>query len=420
MFDLNTMDHDVMIYRRKLTSTSTQENCAIHTDNFYDKYCESCELPICSYCSEHTEHKKIDIQTIYDLHYQRLRKNIHVVRGKIHLYERVLLAGIKADVKTCQKEICKLDASLILNATRLKDIVDKVLCDVELIHKCFVQNQKRSRHISSLVRSEHSFEQSANIPVNFLLSKSAFGTFKERYECTKHAKLCTAERLNAKGLTMLLSAIKVTEGRTRPIENEVKLMTFPVLQKFFMATDVDFCFHMACVTSERIWIGCDNIFYLKDINGDTLFQQEGPHNEFSFYYPAAYFTVTNQTDLIFINRYHNIVKLSHDMEKTTTLIKTPYNNKGPCCVYFAPFAGDLLVGFLEYCDGSNEKAWINRYDELGQKTKTIQYNESGYPLFSHPSHIAENNNGDVAVSDNSTVVVTDREGRHRFSYYGGP
>lgn len=319
VIELNTMDHDVMIFRREMTSSPIQENCAIHTDNVYDKHCETCELPMCSSCFEHTGHKKLDIKSLHDSHHQRLRKAIHVVRGKIHLYESVLMTGIKADVKTCQKGICKGNASLILNATRLKYIVDKVVCDVELIHKCFVHNLKRHRHISSLVCSEHLFEQSAKDPVKFLLSKSAFGTLKERYGCAKHAKLSVTERLNAKGVTMLLTDINVTEGRKRPTEIELKLMPAPVFQKSFMATDADSCSHMAFVTSDRIWIGCENNFYLKDTNGDTLFHQEGPLNEFSFYNPAAYFTVTNEKDLVFINNDHNIVKLSHDMEKNNDI-----------------------------------------------------------------------------------------------------
>lgn len=420
VIDINTIDHDVMIFRRKMTSSPIQENCAIHSDNVYDKYCETCELPMCSSCSEHTEHKNLDIKSLYDSHHQRLRKTFNVVRGKIHLYESVFMTGIKADVKTCQKEMCKGNASLILNATRLKDIVDKALCDVELIHKCFVQNLKRHRHISSLVCSEHSFEQSAKDPVKFLLSKSAFRTLKERYGCAKHAKLSVTKRLNAKGVTMLLSDIKVTEGRKRPMKIEPKLMPAPVLQKFVLAKDVDFCSHMAFVTSDKIWIGCKNNFYLTDTNGNTLFHQEGPKNEFSFYNPTAYFTITHEKNLIFIDKEYNIVKLSQDMEKITTLIETPYNHKGPCCVYFAPFAGDLLVGILGSGGDFNQKVWINRYNELGQVTKTIQCNESGYPLFSHPSHIAENNNGDIAVSDRSRVVVTDCGGKHRFSYHGGP
>lgn len=253
MIDLNTMDHDVMIFRRKITPQPIEENCAAHTDNVYDKYCETCKLPMCSVCSEHTEHKKIDLQTVYDSQDQRLRKAIHVVRGKIHLYESVLLTGIKADVKTCQKEVCKVDASLILNATRLKDIVDKVVCDVELKHKCFVQNLKRHKHIFSLVCSEHLFEQSAKNPVKFLLSKSAFGIFKERYGCAKHANPSVTERLKAKGVTMLLSDIKVTEGQKRPIEIEPKLMPAPLLQKFF--------FWQKMLTFVPTWLLCRQIGY---------------------------------------------------------------------------------------------------------------------------------------------------------------
>lgn len=139
-----------------MTPTPTQETCVRHTDNVYDNYCETCEFPICSYCSEHTEHKKIDIQTLYDSHHQRLRKKNTSSVARF-TYTNVLLTDINTDVKTCRKKICKLDANLNLNATRLKDIIDKVLCDVELIHKCFVQNLRRNRHISSLLRSEHSF-----------------------------------------------------------------------------------------------------------------------------------------------------------------------------------------------------------------------------------------------------------------------
>lgn len=96
-------------------------------------------------------------------------------------------------------------------------------------------------------------------------------------------------------------------------------MPAPVMQKSFMATDVDFCSHMAFVTSDRIWIGCKNNIYLKDTNGDTVFHQKGPHNEFSFFNPASYFTVTNDKNLIFINKDYNIVKLSHDMEKNNDI-----------------------------------------------------------------------------------------------------
>lgn len=48
-------------------------------------------------------------------------------------------------------------------------------------------------------------------------------------------------------------------------------------------------------------------------------------------------------------------------------------------------------------------------------------NTTGNELFKDPRYIAENNNGDIAVSDSETVViVTDRGGTHRFFYTGHP
>lgn len=45
----------------------------------------------------------------------------------------------------------------------------------------------------------------------------------------------------------------------------------------------------------------------------------------------------------------------------------------------------------------------------------IQHAETGCDLFSSPRYITEHNNGDVEMSDSTgAVVVTDREGIHRF------
>lgn len=53
--DLKTKDHNVMTYREKINCTLIQEICAIHA-YVYGIYCESYELPICSYCTDHRKH----------------------------------------------------------------------------------------------------------------------------------------------------------------------------------------------------------------------------------------------------------------------------------------------------------------------------------------------------------------------------
>eukprot|EP00105_Crassostrea_gigas_P042755 XP_019926903.1 PREDICTED: tripartite motif-containing protein 3 isoform X2 [Crassostrea gigas] len=65
---------------------------------------------------------------------------------------------------------------------------------------------------------------------------------------------------------------------------------------------------------------------------------------------------------------------------------------------------------------------VTRYNQSGQLTQTIQYNNTGRGLYRGLRYITENNNGDVVVSDfvSGAVVVTERGGRHRFTYTGHP
>eukprot|EP00105_Crassostrea_gigas_P031929 XP_011454773.2 PREDICTED: tripartite motif-containing protein 2 isoform X1 [Crassostrea gigas] len=65
-------------------------------------------------------------------------------------------------------------------------------------------------------------------------------------------------------------------------------------------------------------------------------------------------------------------------------------------------------------------AKVTRYNQGGQLTQTIKHDSTGQGLYSDPIYITENNNGDVVVSDLYAVVVTERGGRHRFSYTGPP
>lgn len=69
-----------------------------------------------------------------------------------------------------------------------------------------------------------------------------------------------------------------------------------------------------------------------------------------------------------------------------------------------------------------EETWtgvVFRYNQTGQLTQTVQHDSTGLELYCMPNYITENNNGDIIVSDfhrAGAVVVTDREGKHRFTY----
>ena len=81
VINLDTLHHNVTIYRGKCTNALQQEKCVRHQSGYYKKYCETWEVPVCDSCSEHialriplldcflfhrnSRHRVIDIKSAY-------------------------------------------------------------------------------------------------------------------------------------------------------------------------------------------------------------------------------------------------------------------------------------------------------------------------------------------------------------------
>jgi hypothetical protein len=72
-------------------------------------------------------------------------------------------------------------------------------------------------------------------------------------------------------------------------------------------------------------------------------------------------------------------------------------------------------------DYNTNTAKVTLYSDQLHPVLSIQHNNTGHALYKLPCYITENRNTDVIVSDEDRgVVVTERGGRHRFSYKGPP
>ena len=212
-----------------------------------------------------------------------------------------------------------------------------------------------------------------------------------------------------------LSAIQITERGNRRVGNQclLKLTSGAELHQSLTLTGVDRCYHISCVTSDRVWVSDHwNNLMLTDTTGVPLHRVEDSR---SYLYGRLH-TVNSESELIYIDRNYNINKLSKDMKTTTTFIERTDSTWDPRCVYWSPSTGDLLVGMY---NDDTDTGKVTRYNQSGQLTQTIQNNNTGQGLYTLPYYITENNNGDVVVSDwLCAVVVTERGGRYRFSYTG--
>lgn len=214
----------------------------------------------------------------------------------------------------------------------------------------------------------------------------------------------------------------------------LKMSLSPTFLQSFKVKRVHMCKHMSFLAPDNIWVSDDkNRILLTNIKGGTLHlvkrnRSHGIH------------TVSSDRDLIYIDNDNNIKTLSEDLKLlTTTFLEAENSQWKLLCVHCCQSTGDLLVGMTinkkiqttidlqitdldedeNQCIFSSSK--VTRYNKTGEETQTIQFNNDRLQLYRLPLYITENKNGDVVVSDNKdAVVVTDRGGKHRFTFTRHP
>ncbi|XP_062620620.1 uncharacterized protein LOC134282205, partial [Saccostrea cucullata] len=240
------------------------------------------------------------------------------------------------------------------------------------------QSRKIKRHIADIQNFEYRSEQPSNRSVKFLsiLKNSRIHKIKDTPKLKRHIMLSLKEETFMKDVIRLLSEIQTKESGKRQLD--------------------------------RVWISdvMEIKMFLTNIEGEKLRHITDMVYTFG---TVGYHAVTSTCDLIYVDADGNMIKLSKNYRKNT-LIKNTESRK-PSCLYISRLTGDLLVGIWDI----GKAGIVNRYNSTGKHIQTIQNK-----LCSQPVYITENRNGDIIVSDwdRKAVVVTERGGKHRFSYTG--
>ncbi|XP_062611194.1 uncharacterized protein LOC134273041 [Saccostrea cucullata] len=418
VIDLDTMYHDVVIYRDKYYHITKQETCERHPDMFYQKYCHSCKLPICFQCTEHRYHQILDIRTAYITNRQKHRSIIQSIRSETLYNSSYVLAGIRSNSKTCHAEISIVQPKKLIKAQKLRNLIDTVMHDAKIKHKRFIQSlqqqrRKMNRHFANIETFEHRYDKLANKPLKFLkfLKKIPVQRLKDTPSLTQYALVCLNEYINTEDVTDLLGEIQIIETGKRQVRNEclLKPMSTPILTKSVTVSGE--IYHISGLKPDEVWISDGKNLILINSEGDKLLHLTDVITVWGKH------TVNLTGDLIYIDRDGNIIKLSKDNRTKFTLIEKtePLISR---CIYSSRLNGDLLVGMRSYNTGI-----ITRFNDKGQHKQTIRHDNTGLGLYSYPIFLTENRNGDVIVSYylRHAVVVTDSTGRrHRFTYKGHP
>ncbi|XP_062600403.1 E3 ubiquitin-protein ligase TRIM63-like [Saccostrea cucullata] len=221
VIDLNTIYHDVVIYREKYEYIPKQETCVRHPDKIYEMFCKSCELPVCFQCKEHRKHSRMDIKfrSLYKTNRQQKREIIHNIRSDILYKSCFLLAEIKFEIKTCPVIVSGKHSDMLMKSQRLKSLIDTMICDFKTQQKSFMmyrlnqQNKKMNRHLASIGNYEHRFEQLGKMPVKFLLflKKTLVFKIKGIPTLSQHILLSLTKEINMDDVIMLLNEVQIVE-----------------------------------------------------------------------------------------------------------------------------------------------------------------------------------------------------------------
>ena len=393
---LDTKDHNVTLYREKFKSSYKREMCVKHPDQLYEMFCELSALPVCFHCTEDSQQELRNVKAAYEMKRKQNEEIISSIRSdKLYIAPIVSSKLIKTIINCDKLEVfSRLNFSMLKKAQKLKESLDIAFNDrkhLTHVDRCLIEWIEIRRHLIKMQKYEHSFEQSANKPAQFL-----------RF----------IKKVHQDGLIKLL---KPGKHKLQIGNDDLFSLTFlPMLQKYL--ADVCDCKHISYLTSDLVWISDKNNITLRDTAiGSKL--HSVLHSCVTW---GGIHTVNNKGEFIYIENNSNINKIFSERKTPTTFITNTDSKWEPMCVYCSPSSGDLLVGM---CGRHTHVGKVMRYNNAGILTQTIPEGKIPLPLYSDPRYITENNNGDVVVSDTwpgKAVVVTSYEGKHRFSYRGPP
>lgn len=402
VFDLNTTDHNVVIYREKIKHLTEQEICIAHQNNLNILFRELCRSPqseLLNYlpyfpspinvCSQIT-HTVLNMLEDFRSRRKQHRSIIYTIRSTDIYHRSTFLTEIMADFKTCHRKFFHHQSRMLIKAKKLKKGIDNIVHDFDCKHRCLKQKIEIIKHITNMQKYENIYEHKAISPVHFISSiKKIY--IKKIHLAVHTRQLYVTRSIQKYDVMESLNGIQIKSRGIRRIKNEnvLELLTSPEFHQSLYVANCICSWHISVVASDRAWVN----HVLTDTNRKVL-HTLGDISQESFMY--GWHTTNNDGDLIYIDQKHNIKILSKDLRTTTTFKKRICSSWKLRSVHWSRLNGDLLVVMYQE---ETDIGKVVRLSQTGKLTQTIQHDENGKELFKGPRYITENHNGDIVLSD---------------------
>lgn len=409
------------------------ERCAIHPAMFYGMCCKECKVPVCITCikERHNGHVFIETLELYNILKEDMTKYVSDIKSReIPLTQTTLTQAIQGRLEMTEA-IRKARSDLVLDAELAKKLIDqnlesglKVMDEIENLviadsfHKesgirdtlsdlqNIVRQYDDSNTSNRLAELINCYSYPKSHPVQKSTPIASDITYFPRSLALEEAReMFGYLSIQAKGVHEL-KLIKESTNKKTLIQ-----IKFPPIVEKIMSFEISGIAH----TSHISYVN-DGIALFSDNNSKLVFANErGEVAKEKFEMLTSGYgchAVTQERDLLITDlSKHQICKLTKEQKILPVIKLGAWTATALCC---SQRNGDILVGMF-----------------LKHNVKIVRYNNKGNPLFENPQnkgnqvyhtpcYLSENINGDVCVSDwnRESLIVSDREGCHRFSYSG--
>ncbi|XP_062614725.1 E3 ubiquitin-protein ligase TRIM71-like [Saccostrea cucullata] len=424
--------HDIVHFTNRKIQPVFPE-CKVHSNQRCEAHCQQCHVHVCLKCilSSHSGHKIVEMQEIFNEKKQEIIKENQEIESIIIPKYRKKMDNIAGKISKSTAKFDELEKEAEKNRKLWHQEVDNIFNNLSSLIKSMRENNLTSlqSHQSKLKNLIPDMMQTVEQNKGILKTNRVSDVNNYKSKLTEYKNMpadidveipsLNTHTVQGRELSISLEKYKatLTQSALSSLTDEVShLAMTELLDKArviaTIPTGVKPLWRVACVGTDEAWVsGNDKVIRRVDIRGSL---QESVTTTCK--YNPSDISVTKQGELIysdFINETVNIVRSG----KTMVLFTTPrgWGPYGLCCTR----SGDILVNVY-----SNKQNKILRYqgkilkqEIYEDEHKNLIFKEG---LLSLP--MAENNNGDICVSDRNAdiVIVVDKTGRVRFRYDGTP
>ncbi|XP_062606426.1 uncharacterized protein LOC134268251 [Saccostrea cucullata] len=408
-------------------------DCKVHPNQRCEAHCQQCHVHVCLKCilSSHKSHSIVEMQEIFNEKKNYIEKeNQEIEFIIIPKYKKKMdnIAG-KISISTAKFDELEKEAEKHrkLWHQEVDNIFNKVSSMIESTKENFITSLKshQSKFKNLIPDMMQTVEQNKEILKTNRVSdvnnyKSKLTEYRD-IPADIDVKIPSMNTSTAQGRELNIELgeykAKLTQTALSSLTDEVSYLSMKELldKARVIATipsGVKPLFQVACVGTDEVWaVGIDGVIRCVNIHG-SLHESVTTTSHYS----PNDICVTKQGELIYIDSDSKTVNIVR--RRRSKVLITPPRGWAPerlCCTR----AGDILVNV-----SSEYQNKILRYQGKILKQE-IYIDEHRNLIFKEGNsvlNLAENNNGDICVSDCNAdiVVVMDKTGRVRFRYDGTP